>query len=220
MCTGVDLLVPVKMLHAAKSRLLGAADDGVGNPERHAQLVVALLLDTLTAARAAEGVRRVIAVTSDLTVSAAVRAEGLTVLAEPPSGGLNAALQHGSTQLLSGDPTVRVGALQADLPALRSEDLAEALAQAGDRRAFCADRQGTGTTMLIAAPGSPLLPGFGVGSAERHAASGAVQVGTDRPTLRCDVDTEDDLRAAAGLGLGENTRAVLAQYRRCDRHAC
>ncbi|APU17171.1 MULTISPECIES: 2-phospho-L-lactate guanylyltransferase [Actinoalloteichus] len=220
MGTGVDLLVPVKMLHSAKSRLLGAADGGVGDRARHAQLVVALLLDTMSAARGADGVRRVIAVTSDLVVSAAVLAEGHTVLAEPPEGGLNTALRHGSEQLLAADSSVRVGALQADLPALRSDDLAEALVEAGAGRAFCADRQGTGTTMLIAASGSPLRPEFGVGSAARHAGSGAAPLAGRRPTLRCDVDTEDDLREAARLGLGEHTRAVLAARCHRDRHAC
>ncbi|ASO22352.1 2-phospho-L-lactate guanylyltransferase [Actinoalloteichus hoggarensis] len=220
MGTGVDLLVPVKMLHSAKSRLLGAADRGVGDRARHAQLVVALLVDTMAAARGAEGVRRVIAVTSDLVVSAAVLAEGHTVLAEPPEGGLNAALRHGSDHLLAADPSARVGALQADLPALRSEDLADALIEAGAGRAFCADRQGTGTTMLLAAPGAPLLPEFGVGSAARHAASGAMSLVGSRPTLRCDVDTEDDLREAARLGLGERTRALLAERCHRDRRAC
>jgi 2-phospho-L-lactate guanylyltransferase len=36
-----------------------------------------------------------------------------------------------------------------------------------------------------------------------------------RPGLRRDVDTGDDLRAAAALGLGPHTRAVLAPVCEC-----
>src|SRR4051812_50143413 len=57
---GVDLVVPIKNLDRAKSRLRGAAPD-----ERHADLVLALLLDTVTAALQAQGVRRVLVVCED-----------------------------------------------------------------------------------------------------------------------------------------------------------
>jgi len=55
---------------------------------------------------------------------------------------------------------------------------------------------------------SPGNPGyaFGVGSAEAHRASGAIELIGDWPSLRCDVDTEADLAVAAQLGLGARTR--------------
>jgi 2-phospho-L-lactate guanylyltransferase len=68
---------------------------------------------------------------------------------------------------------------------------------------------GTGTTFLLAAPGTDLDPRFGGASAQRHAASGARPLLGDWPSLRRDVDTSDDLRAATELGLGAHTRAVL-----------
>nr|MBA3575888.1 2-phospho-L-lactate guanylyltransferase [Pseudonocardiales bacterium] len=43
----VDLLVPVKPLHRAKTRLRGAADGGAGDPRAHARLALALARDTL-----------------------------------------------------------------------------------------------------------------------------------------------------------------------------
>ena len=98
-----------------------------------------------------------------------------------------------------------MAALQSDLPALRSEELAAALAELDGRRAFCADRQGTGTTLLIAVAGGPLDPRFGVGSAAAHRASGAVPICGALPTLRCDVDTAEDLAVARALGLGPHT---------------
>ena len=92
------------------------------------------------------------------------------------------------------DPRGVVGALQADLPALRPTELAAAIAAAGGRRAFCADRPGTGTTLLLAAPGDAAATRASApGSAAAHAASGAVAVGAGLDSLRCDVDTATDL---------------------------
>ena len=216
----MDLVVPVKPLHAAKSRLRGAADCGVGDPDAHAALALALAHDTVAAVRAAQAVRRLLVVSSDPVVAAELAAVGVEV-APDVGGGLNAALRHGAGLLRAADPGAPVGALQADLPALRPEELDEAvaaagaLAAAGRGRAFCADADGRGTTLLLAAAGVPLDPRFGDGSAARHGATGAVALDGPWPGLRRDVDTGDDLRAAAGLGLGPHTRAVLAPTGRC-----
>ena len=118
--------------------------------------------------------------------------------------------------LRAADPGAPVGALQADLPALRPAELDDALAAAargvrGRRgRAFCAGRARAPAPVLLAAAGVPLDPRFGAGSAARHRASGAVPLAGAWPSLRRDVDTGDDLCAAAELGLGPHTRAVLA----------
>ncbi len=77
-------------------------------------------------------------------------------------------------------------------------------------RAFVADAEGTGTTLLVAAPGVTLDPRFGGGSAARHAASGAAALDGEWPGLRRDVDTPADLAAALALGVGPATRAALA----------
>jgi 2-phospho-L-lactate/phosphoenolpyruvate guanylyltransferase len=199
----VDLVVPIKRLDRAKSRLRGA----VAGP--HADAVLALLLDTLTSAASAVGVRRVLVVCEDPRAAKAIDESlpgtGVESVDERGLPGLNAALQHGADLLRAGDPHGVVGALQADLPALRSAELAAAIAEADGRRAFCADRPGTGTTLLLSAPGGPLDPRFGPGSAAAHLASGAVPVGDGLATLRCDVDTAEDLAVAAALGPGRHT---------------
>lgn len=202
---GLFLIVPIKPLHLAKSRLLGAADRGARRPAAHADLVTAVALDTVTAARQAPSVAGIVVVTSDPTLTEAFAAEGVEVLPDTPATGLNAALRHGDAQLRQRTGTSRVGALQADLPALRPDDLAAAISAAGDDRAFCPDRQGTGTTLLLAAPGQPLTPRFGPGSADAHAGSGAKSLLGGWDSLRCDVDTEADLAVAMTLGLGPNT---------------
>lgn len=197
----VDLVVPIKRLDRAKSRLRGAVP-----AHEHADLVLALLLDTVSAALSARAVRRVLVVCEDERIPVALAGTGAECVDERGLPGLNAALSFGAEQLRT--PGGTVGALQADLPALRPDDLTAAVGEAAGRRAFCADRPGTGTTLLLAAPGAPLDPRFGPGSSAAHAASGAVVVGADSPRLRCDVDTGDDLARAAALGLGSRTTLI------------
>jgi 2-phospho-L-lactate guanylyltransferase len=205
----VDLVVPVKTLDRAKSRLLGAADGGAGDPGAHAALALALALDTIAAAVRATRVRSVITVTSDPVVVAELDALGVETLADPVPSGLNEALRHGAALLRERDPGSVVGALQADLPALRPAELDDAVARAGGRRAFCPDRQGTGTVLLLSARGGDLDPRFGVGSAAAHGADAHLLSG-HWPSLRTDVDTAADLDAAAAVGLGPRTAALRA----------
>jgi 2-phospho-L-lactate guanylyltransferase len=205
----VDLVITVKTLQRAKSRLLGAADQGIGDRAAHEALALALVRDTAAAASATPNVRRVLVVTSDPTVADALAADGVATTPDRPDLGLNAAFAYGADLLRGADPLARVAALQSDLPALRPEELAAALAEAAGRRAFCPDRQGTGTTLLVAAPGDPLDPRFGPDSAAAHAASGAIAIGIELPTLRCDVDTAADLTVAGTLGLGGRTAALV-----------
>jgi 2-phospho-L-lactate guanylyltransferase len=212
----VDLVVPVKPLAVAKSRLRGAADRGIGAPRAHARLAMALARDTIAAVQAAERVRHLLVVSSDPVVAAELGVFGIEVVPDGPVSGLNPAYERGAALLSERDPGAAVGALQADLPALRPADLnaaitaAFALFGAGAHRAFSPDAEGTGTTFLLAAGGVPLDPRFGVGSAQRHEESGACRLHGEWPGLRRDVDTADDLREAADLGLGEHTCMVLA----------
>jgi 2-phospho-L-lactate guanylyltransferase len=201
----VDLVVPVKTLDRAKTRLTSATG---GDPVSHAALALALALDTVSAAVATPGVRRVVTITSDPAVAAEMAALGVESLPEPAQPGLNAALEHGARTLRSS----RIGALQADLPALKPDELQAALEAARGRRAFVPDRQGTGTTLLLAAPGGELDPRFGIGSAGLHRLSGAVALIGAWPSLRCDVDTEEDLRLALALGLGTRTANALPAW--------
>ena len=194
------VVVPVKRLAGAKSRLRGALP---GVP--HRELALALVLDTLTAALACPAVAEVLVVTDDTEVGCRAGALGARVVPDAPGTGLNPALRHGAA-LATGHP---VAALAGDLPALRAGELAEALVSAR-MRAFVADAAGTGTTLLAAPRGVPLDPWFGAGSALAHARSGAVPLAGAWPSLRQDVDTAVDLRAATGLGLGSHTAALLA----------
>ncbi|MBQ1046753.1 2-phospho-L-lactate guanylyltransferase [Micromonospora sp. C72] len=195
------VVMPVKRLGAAKSRLRGALP---GVP--HEELALALAADTLRAARACPAVAGVLVVTDDARVRAAADAAGARVVADPGAG-LNAAFRHGAA---AAGPRAAVAGLTADLPALRPAELAAALRATQGVRGFVADAPGGGTVLLAAPAGVPLAPQFGPGSAPAHAASGALPLAGDWPSLRRDVDTPADLATAAGLGLGPRTAALLA----------
>ncbi|SCL34032.1 2-phospho-L-lactate guanylyltransferase [Micromonospora pallida] len=194
------VVVPVKRLEVAKSRLRGALP---GVP--HESLALALALDTVRAVLACDAVAALLVVTDDPRVAPAVRAAGARVLPDVPDAGLNAALRHGAAA--AGGP---VAGLTADLPALRPAELGAALRAAADPgvRHFVADSPGDGTVLLTAPAGVPLDPRFGAGSAGAHAASGALPLTGGWPTLRRDVDTPADLAEATRLGLGPRTAAL------------
>jgi 2-phospho-L-lactate guanylyltransferase len=198
------VVVPVKRLAAAKTRLRGAWRDGTRAP-----LALAFAQDTVAAALRCPAVAGVLVVTNDAAAARALRGLGAGVEPDRPDAGLNAAVTHGVR--VAGRSARPVAALAADLPALRPAELAEALAAAGREpgRAYVADAAGTGTTLLATGVDSALDPRFGPGSALAHAASGARRLDGDWPTLRRDVDTPADLAAVVGLGAGAHTRALL-----------
>jgi 2-phospho-L-lactate guanylyltransferase len=198
-------VIPVKLLDGAKSRLRGAVPDGW-----HAGLALAMARDTVAAVLACPAVREVLVVTDDPAAVRAAAVLGARAVPDGPSAGLNAALRFGA-DVVAGLTRPRV-ALAADLPALRPDELAAALALVR-RRSFVADAEGSGTVLLAAPPGVPLDPRFGAGSAAAHAASGAAALAGDWAGLRHDVDTADDLRTAIALGTGTYTSALLMMAR-------
>ena len=191
---GWSLLVPLKSLPQAKTRLRGALA-GVG----HDRLVLALALSTVRAAQRAAGVDEVVVVTGDARLRRELALPGVRLIGDPadPADPLNAALR-GAAADLGVDRAVAV--LTGDVPALRPAELAEALALADAQRCFVPDRPGTGTVLLAAPAGQPLDPHFGPGSAAAHARSGAKRLDGAWPSLRCDVDTTADLAEAVRLG--------------------
>ncbi|MGP4002021.1 2-phospho-L-lactate guanylyltransferase [Streptomyces sp. 8N706] len=212
---GWSLVVPLKPLALAKSRLTRAAGDGL-----RPGLALAFAQDTVVAALACPAVADVMVVTDDPLARVELTALGARAVADsPPSSGagpsrdgLNAALAHGARTVRQQRPAAPVAALNADLPALRPGELERVLAAAAAfPRAFLADAAGVGTTFLSAAPGTALEPGFGGASRARHRASGAAEIllsGVD--SVRRDVDTGEDLRMALALGVGPRTAVAAA----------
>jgi 2-phospho-L-lactate guanylyltransferase len=192
------LVVPVKTLSRAKSRLQGFTD------VVRRDLVRGFALDAVTAALASPMVSTVHVVTDERDLADAVRDLGCDVLPDAGAGDLNRALSSAVASLAG----QRVAAMLGDLPCLLPGDLDQALASVTDA-GFVADAAGTGTTLLAVADPSRFHPRFGPASRAAHQGLGIAEVTLDVPTLRLDVDTAEDLAAAVRLGIGSHTRAVL-----------
>jgi len=207
--TDVALIIAVKRLAAAKTRLAP-----VFSARTRENVVLAMLVDTLTAATGVASVGSITVVTPDEAAAAAAGKLGANVLADPTPEGhgdpLNNAIAAAERAVVESFSNVVV--LQGDLPALQTQELAEAIAAARHhRRSFVADRLATGTAALCAF-GSTLDPQFGPDSCARHRRSGAIELTGAWPGLRCDVDTPADLAAARRLGVGATTARAIARH--------
>jgi len=194
------LVVPVKPAHIGKSRL-GAA----------VEIVRAIALDTIAAAAGASRVGRVIVVTGDAELAAALADAGVAIeiVDDDPPRGLAGAIRAG---LDRADPSHPRAVLLGDLPALAPHELDDALAAAGSHpRSFVPDAEGAGSSLVTALGGVALREAFGADSAARHRAMGLAELPVPPESgLRRDVDTPDQLRAVASRGIGRFTRAALA----------
>lgn len=201
----VGLIIAVKRLGAAKTRLAPV----FSAPTRES-VVLAMLIDTLTAAARVSSLHSITVITPDDVAGAAATELGAQVLADPTAPDdpdpLNSAVKAAAGAV----DVPNIVVLQGDLPALQTQELAEAISAARHyERSFVADRLGTGTAVLCAF-GTTLDPRFGPDSAARHRRSGAIELTGAWPGLRCDVDTPADLAAARQLGVGPATARAIA----------
>ena len=198
-----QVVVPVKHVGAAKSRLDPPA--GV----RRADLARAMARDTLAVVCDAVGPASVVVVTSDRQARVTADRWGARVVPDPDAG-LDAAVSAGLAVCRAHRPDGPVAVLLGDVPALRPEDLTQALQEcARHPRAVVPDHTGTGT-VLLTTTGPALVPSFGAGSAARHGRQ-ATRLDLDLPRLRQDVDDHADLERVVGLGVGPATLAVLRE---------
>ena len=205
----IGLIIAVKRLTAAKTRLAP-----VFSARTRENVVLAMLVDTLTAASGVGSVGSITVITPDEAAAAAAAELGANVLADPTPEGhsdpLNNAITAAERAIAGSFSNIVV--LQGDLPALQTQELSEAIAAARHhRRSFVADRLGTGTSALFAF-GAALDPQFGPDSSARHRRSGAIELTGAWPGLRCDVDTPADLAVARRLGVGAATARAVAQH--------
>jgi 2-phospho-L-lactate/phosphoenolpyruvate guanylyltransferase len=202
----VAAVLALKPIEHAKSRL------AVPDPLRR-RLAWTMALDTLSAL--CHALPHVLVVSDQPALEARLRRAGLGVAVIGESGhvGINSALRRGASALRSQGFTTVVASV-GDLPALKPESVVRILdASRPYPRSFIADASGIGTTILVA-HGVELAPQFQGRSAAAHHASGAVSlsagaIGSPVADARRDVDTEADLAAAIGLGVGPATRALV-----------
>jgi 2-phospho-L-lactate/phosphoenolpyruvate guanylyltransferase len=203
-------VIAIKPIEHAKSRL------ALPDPLRR-RLAWTMALDTLSAL--CRALPHVLVVSDQPALEARLRRAGLAVEVISESGqvGINSALTRGALRLHAQGFT-SILACVGDLPALRPESVARVLdASRSHPRSFVADASGVGTTMLVAHD-VELAPQFQGRSAAAHHASGAVGLGAEAigspvADARCDVDTEADLAAAIGLGVGSATSALIDHER-------
>ena len=73
--------------------------------------------------------------------------------------------------------------------------------------------EGSGSVLITWRTPATFEPRFGAASAEQHVEAGHTLLRDEVPTLRRDVDTAEQMRAAYQLGLGPRTTALLAAAR-------
>jgi 2-phospho-L-lactate guanylyltransferase len=203
----VGFIIAVKRLAAAKTRLAP-----VFSAQTRETVVLAMLVDTIAAATRVECLHRITVITPDDDAAAAAAELGADVLSDPTPDGhpdpLNNAIAAAERAVAESVSNIVV--LQGDLPALQTQEIAEAIAAARHHeRSFVADRLGTGTAALFAF-GAALDPQFGPDSSARHRRTGAIELTGAWPGLRCDIDTPEDLAVARRLGVGPATARALA----------
>jgi len=205
----VALIIAVKRLAAAKTRLAP-----VFSARTRETVVLAMLIDTLTAAACVGSVGSITVITPDEAAGAAAADLGANVLADPTPEGhgdpLNNAITAAEKEVAGSFSNIVV--LQGDLPALQTQELSGAIVAARHhQRSFVADRLATGTAALFAF-GTALDPKFGPDSSARHRRSGAIELTGAWPGLRCDVDTPADLAVARRLGVGAATARAITPH--------
>lgn len=200
------LVIPFKGSPGSKSRL-GA---GGVSPDMRQRLAEAFLLDALHAARACQEVSRLIVSTPDGDVAQTVAQTGCEVWVEPAGlGGLNASVSWALNE--ANQPRTACAVMASDVPFVTSSEISQAL-QLGAKleRSMVADREGTGTTMLLANHTKPFGPAFGENSRLLHSALGFEPLPIPQASgLRNDVDVFEHLHSPYTLGLGSHTSAVL-----------
>jgi 2-phospho-L-lactate guanylyltransferase len=201
---GWSVLIPLKPLHTAKSRLLLPA-------EIRQALVQAMALDVMEAVLGCPDVRELVLVSRDPRWEALSDHPRISVLCDCPRDSMNGALRRGAAACRREWPGTGIAALTGDLPALSPADLAAALAQASlFGSSFVPDAAGEGTTLLAAPCASRFNPLYGPGSRLRHWHAGAKELEVPPGSgLRQDVDTLDDLALAQAIGVRRHTSAVL-----------
>jgi 2-phospho-L-lactate guanylyltransferase len=187
------VIVPVKRLAAAKSRLAPAL-----SARQRRLLAGGLLEHTLKILHNLKGIDGLLVVSKDPAVLATARKSGAHPVPEGRCDGLNRALSRAAVEAVRhGAEAVMV--LPVDLPMLRMQDLKTAM-HMGRRPPFVViapDRAKRGTNLLYMSPPGIVEFSFGERSFRRHLQS-ARRAGVEGticrlPALEHDIDKPEDL---------------------------
>lgn len=205
--------VPVKDPRLAKTRLARVLSD-----EERAELSMAMLRDVLAALLEAEGLDKVLVVSSSREVLSEAARMGAVPIDEGAPRGLNEALE------LALEVCLREGAdallvTPADLPLLTRDCVSRLLDLLGPPPSvvISPSRGRTGTNALLLSPPNAIRFSFGPGSFSRHLSlaleRGADVVVYEAPELGLDVDEEEDLRRLLAAPARGRAASLLARLR-------
>jgi len=189
----VHAIVPLKSIKKSKTRLSEL------KPEDRAKLTVAMFSNVLFALRTVRKISDITVVSHDRSVSRIARRYGARFLWEGKARGLNRAVRLAIGRL-DQETNGAVMIIHADLPLVKSGDVAKFLAQSqGSHIAMVPCKNGTGTNALLLAPPSAIRPVFGRGSYRTHLAL-ARKTGLRWRVVRIrgiqfDMDDPQDLRS-------------------------
>lgn len=205
------VLIPVKSLDHAKTRLRGVLDR-----DQRREIARCLLVDVLDTLGGVSWVDRVVVVTSNPEVAQRARERGAVTVEEPTMSPtpddrhapLNAALEAGRVWAIN-DGASTLATLPVDLPLLPGLDTQRLGRDLGVERArddgnagslpdvwIHTDEQRDGTNLLVQRPVDTIPFRYGTGSFRRHSQEsdliGATVTELQDPTLVWDLDHPDD----------------------------
>lgn len=202
-------VIPVKPLHIALGRLADTL-----TPEVRWQLQYAMLADVLMACRRSPGIAALV-VTADPSAAALARRECAEVVVDHvPPRGMNAAVRLGLARVATRCAGTAL-VLTADLPLIRSEDLASLVRAAAGRPGalLVPSRDGTGTNALLLNPPDVLEPELGHGSLSRHLLQAVRRACPVRciglPGVALDIDTPEDLAVLMATNSASRARRLM-----------
>lgn len=208
----IAILIPVKSATRAKGRLAPVLDPGARQ-----RLSLTMLEDVLAAVMPAAGslVEAVIVATSDPGAMGIARTHGATLLEEREQRSESHSVDAAS-RTCAERGVEAVLTIPADIPAIRTEDIAAVLSAAvGPDRAvvLVPSRDGMGTNAIWRRPPLAIPSRFGYDSFRKHQADaqarGLTWAAIEVPRLAVDIDEPEDLPAFLALPGGTRTRAFL-----------
>ena len=184
-------LLPVKSLHNAKKRLTGFL-----SAEQREKLARILYRQTLGALCQAEGIDRVVVVTSDSDVAEHARSSGALVFEE------NEQVSHSVSADAACLRSIKLGAttvllVPIDVPLVTPTDFSRLAAAARPGLIVVPSADGTGTNAMARTPPDVVESRFGPGSCRAHLDQARLKnVPADilrLPGLMFDIDTPEDV---------------------------
>jgi 2-phospho-L-lactate guanylyltransferase len=203
---GVWVIIPVKPLNRAKSRL-----SGVLSPEERYHLAESMLRHVLSVVQTVPQVMGTLVISRDNKALSIAREYGARTVQESGTPELNRALMR-ATQVVARWKGAAVFVLPADLPLIAAEDVAGMIEMSGHSAqsvVIATDQHEDGTNAMFIRPPGLIDYAYGEGSYTRHKQL-AQDVGAEvhvyhSERLLLDIDVPADLQSYHALVQGVET---------------